>query len=257
MARQHLFLQFKDGITDTAPQVVYEVKILQQSLKDWGILAANESVDGKFGNNTLDAVKSFQEKKSLRVDGKVGQNTWAALLKVSPSDVEIIDRFPLTVSLNLDEIPSPWKSAATPIVPILVQAFRDQGLEHPAVLAYACATIGRESSWNPRAVNKTDAAAKSGYPGAGLAQITWIDNYKAAKEDTGIDFVGHPEYMFDPYKSLRAKASFYQRNGMIPYIEKGDYESAAGKYNAGKFTFRSDYTRNVARDTPLWLPVFT
>ena len=44
MAHQHLFLQLKDGITDTAPQVVDEVKILQQSLKDWGILAVSESV---------------------------------------------------------------------------------------------------------------------------------------------------------------------------------------------------------------------
>src|SRR4029434_8616992 len=107
-----------------------------------------------------------------------------------------------------------------------------------------------------KAVNKSDKAAKSGYPGAGLAQITWEGNYRAATEDTGIDFVGHPEYMFDPDKSLRVKAAFYKRNGMIPKIEEGDYESAAGKYNAGKCSFRSKYTQDVASETPLWLPVF-
>jgi hypothetical protein len=45
-------------------------------------------------------------------------------------------------------------------------------------------------------------------------------------------------------------------NGMIPYIERGEYESAAGIYNAGKATFRSPYTLKVAKSTPLWEGVF-
>ncbi|MGL5034011.1 MAG: peptidoglycan-binding protein [Microcystaceae cyanobacterium] len=262
MANQHILLQLNDGIEDTNPKVVTEVKLLQQRLKDWGVLAANATVDGKFGNNTLTAVKLFQQKKGLEADGKVGKSTWAELLKLTPADIEIIPRTPAPtvngdVQVNLDRIPSIWKKAATPLVPILVQAFHDQGVDNPLVLAYAAATIGNESSWNPKVVNTTDRASKTGFPGAGLAQITWKDNYEAAKKDTGIDFVGHPEYMFDPYKSLRAKASYYQRNGMIPYIEKGDYESAAGIYNAGNPRFRSDYTRKVARDTALWIPVFS
>ncbi|GBF78619.1 phage tail tip lysozyme [Aphanothece sacrum] len=92
MTRKHIVLKFNDGITDTTPAVVSEVKILQQVLKDWGVLDPNESIDGKFGNKTLEAVKLFQDKKSLQQDGIVGQNTWAALLKVSPSEIEIIPR---------------------------------------------------------------------------------------------------------------------------------------------------------------------
>jgi predicted chitinase len=124
------------------------------------------------------------------------------------------------------------------------------------VLAYAAATIGRESSWNPRAVNTTDAAAKTGYPGAGLAQITWKDNYVAVGKATDIDFIGKPALMFDPYHALRAKAAFYHLNQMIPFIQAGDYQSAAGIYNAGRASFRSDYTQNVAADTAKWLIVF-
>ncbi|MBW4522187.1 MAG: peptidoglycan-binding protein [Scytolyngbya sp. HA4215-MV1] len=255
--RQHITLQLNDGIFDTSTEVIKEVKLLQQCLKDWGMLGAND-IDGEFGPRTNDAVKRFQQKKSLEVDGVVGLNTWAALLKVSSSEVEIIPRIGSSSNdnLNLAKIPSEWKPAAAKYVPTLVKAFKAQGIHNPYVFAYACATICHESSWNPKAVNTTDAAARSGYPGAGLAQITWKDNYEMATRKTGIDFVNHPEYMFDPEKSLRAKAAFYQENRMIPYIERGDYESAAGIYNAGSPGSRSSYTRKVAHDTPLWFPVF-
>jgi hypothetical protein len=36
------------------------------------------------------------------------------------------------------------------------------------------------------------------------------------------------QYMFAPYKSISAQAAFFTVNGMIPYLERGDYESAAG-----------------------------
>jgi len=92
MAQKHILLQLQEGISDTTPAVVDEVKRLQKWLKEWGMLGPREAVDGKFGNHTNEAVKSFQQNQSLQVDGKVGQNTWAALLKVSPSEVEIIHR---------------------------------------------------------------------------------------------------------------------------------------------------------------------
>lgn len=38
-------------------------------------------VDGIFGTKTLAAVRQYQEAKGLAVDGIVGKNTWAALLK--------------------------------------------------------------------------------------------------------------------------------------------------------------------------------
>ena len=40
----------------------------------------NLSVDGIFGNNTLNAVRDFQRVNSLTVDGLVGNNTWKTLL---------------------------------------------------------------------------------------------------------------------------------------------------------------------------------
>jgi len=43
----------------------------------------------------------------------------------------------------------------------------------------------------------------------------------------------------------------------IYYIQRGDYESAAGKYNTGDFNGRNEYTHKVANDTFLWLTVFS
>ncbi|MFW5999801.1 MAG: spore cortex-lytic enzyme [Halanaerobiaceae bacterium] len=54
-----------------------DVRTLQRKLSQWGFY--EESVDGVFGNSTSRAVKDFQRKNGLRVDGLVGEKTWQAL----------------------------------------------------------------------------------------------------------------------------------------------------------------------------------
>jgi predicted chitinase len=225
---------------------------IQSRLNDLGLLLPEEA-NGIYSPQTQHAFAQFKQATKQGDPDKLGPGSVKALieLKKLPGGGDLQPK-----NLNLDKIPSKWKNAAKPYVPILVKAFQAQGIDNPKVFAYACATICHESSWNPKAKNTTDAAAKSGYPGAGLAQITWKDNYKAVGDATGIDFVNHPEYMFNPAHALQAKAAFYKLHGMIPYIEKNDYESAAGIYNAGKASFRSSYTKKVANDTPWWIPVF-
>ena len=53
------------------------VERLQRLLNELG---AGLAVDGIFGSNTEDAVENFQKEISLKVDGKVGPETWGALL---------------------------------------------------------------------------------------------------------------------------------------------------------------------------------
>lgn len=54
-----------------------EVKTIQQKLKDWGYYTG--SVDGIYGSKTVEAVKKFQEKNGLTVDGIAGEKTLAAM----------------------------------------------------------------------------------------------------------------------------------------------------------------------------------
>ena len=55
-----------------------DVKSLQEQLNQNGF---NLDVDGSFGPKTLEAVKQFQKKNNLAVDGIVGTNTYGALAK--------------------------------------------------------------------------------------------------------------------------------------------------------------------------------
>lgn len=52
--------------------------LLQERLNTLGFNCGK--IDGKFGNNTYNAVRSFQKSRGLSDDGVVGQNTWRKLL---------------------------------------------------------------------------------------------------------------------------------------------------------------------------------
>lgn len=71
-------------LAQTAGAVTYQrgssgstVKQIQTKLKNWGYYSG--SVDGVYGSGTEQAVKSFQRKNGLTVDGKVGPATQKAL----------------------------------------------------------------------------------------------------------------------------------------------------------------------------------
>ena len=69
------------------------VEYLQECLNIHG---EHVTVDGDFGNGTLKAVKSFQTKNKLMVDGIVGNQTWAALRDGAPQPPQTDGRKPHT-----------------------------------------------------------------------------------------------------------------------------------------------------------------
>ena len=63
-----------------------DVKKLQKALNSAGY---NLAVDGIFGTKTQSAVRSYQQKNGLSVDGIVGVNTWNSLSKISTQNTSI------------------------------------------------------------------------------------------------------------------------------------------------------------------------
>ena len=61
-----------------------EVRKIQEKLKRWGYYSGN--VDGIYGSQTLEAVKAFQRKNGLTVDGIAGTKTLAAMGITSSSN---------------------------------------------------------------------------------------------------------------------------------------------------------------------------
>ena len=68
------------GIGSRGPKVTE----LQQDLTrlGYGNLLGTPAIDGKFGPNTENAVKKFQQDNRLKVDGIVGPQTWGAICKL-------------------------------------------------------------------------------------------------------------------------------------------------------------------------------
>lgn len=60
-----------------------EVRTIQEKLKRWGYYSG--SVDGIYGSQTVSAVKSFQKKNGLTVDGIAGTQTLKAMGIISSS----------------------------------------------------------------------------------------------------------------------------------------------------------------------------
>ncbi|WP_366924750.1 spore cortex-lytic enzyme [Metallumcola ferriviriculae] len=54
-----------------------DVSLVQQKLRDWGYY--DGPIDGYYGGSTYEAVRLFQQKNGLRIDGVVGESTWQAL----------------------------------------------------------------------------------------------------------------------------------------------------------------------------------
>lgn len=64
-----------------------QVKLLQSALTDLGY--DTQGADGKYGNNTLAAVKKFQEANNLTADGLFGKNSLTALESILGTHLDL------------------------------------------------------------------------------------------------------------------------------------------------------------------------
>ena len=113
-----------------------QVKLVQNRLTELGFFSG--PISGNYMNQTIEAVKAFQEKNGLYVDGITGKDTWAAL-------------FGLDEALDASASPTPIPYAIT--VDIVNQAVIVYGLdangEHTVPLRYMVCSTGTEKNPTP------------------------------------------------------------------------------------------------------------
>lgn len=89
--------------------------------------------------------------------------------------------------------------------------------------------ITRESDWNPKAVNRTDANAKAGHPSEGLAQT--IPSTFAAYHVNGTS-----SDIFDPVANVAAAIKYIEANyGSITKVQQANASEPPKGYAAGGF----------------------
>lgn len=215
------------------------MEVLQQCLKNWGVLPKDSKVDGKFGPFTESAVERFQSlrppgtkdlSEGLQKTGKVDRNTWAELLKVSPSAIEMIPRpdatsIPNIPGFNIEVIlqkavPSGMQSIARRTIPVIVAECLSQGNNDRGKIAYILATAEHEShlgnlmteigdeSYFSRSYDPPGFVAQQlgndqkgdgpRYRGRGFVQVTGRANYTDWSHRLNLDLVNHPELATTP-----------------------------------------------------------
>ena len=69
--------------------------------------------------------------------------------------------------------------------------------------------------------------------GAGIFQITGRANFQKLSDDTGIDFINHPELLLEEANSLIAAVWFWNNRGLNKYADKDDVLSISKIINLG------------------------
>lgn len=69
--------------------------------------------------------------------------------------------------------------------------------------------------------------------GAGMYQITGRANFQRLSDDTGIDFINHPELILEEANSVVASIWFWNDRGLNKYADKDDVTSISKIVNLG------------------------
>lgn len=201
-------------------------------------------VDGRIGDRTVAAISRFEtEVLGLPAsDGIVapGDATMAALLAgLSPGP----SREKLTVVMPL-ALPSRIERYWEPLVAGMMR--RDITTE--LRMAHFVAQIGHETASLRYTEEIADGSAYEGrrdlgntepgdgcrFKGRGLIQLTGRANYAAYSEDTGVDYLAHPDAVAsDPFAAVDVACWYWAKRGLNALADRDDVKAITKRINGG------------------------
>lgn len=87
--------------------------------------------------------------------------------------------------------------------------------------------------YNGRMGNAAGSDDGWNFRGRGASQTTGRDGYERVKKATGIDVVGHPDYLIDPNYFLLCGVSDFVNCGCLPFAKADDVLGVTRKLNGG------------------------
>jgi peptidoglycan hydrolase-like protein with peptidoglycan-binding domain len=121
------------------------VVFLQKNLISlgYGSTLSPEGADGVFGSKTTRAVRDFQMKNALTVDGVVGTNTWNKIISLAPPENVLVNMIQSTSqSIPSIPIPKPPTSLPRPELPSQIQIATKTEGEKDNTMLYGLLVIG-------------------------------------------------------------------------------------------------------------------
>lgn len=247
-----------------------KVRAVQQLLRASG---HDLAVDGAFGPTTEAAVKSFQKKKGLTVDGVVGAKTWPALFAAAtdakggkqpgkvpgkkpgkqpgkkPSGTPkppTNDAKPQSGDITRADLEAMFpgrvsdSSRVEEGLPSLNEEMRKRGINNPARKAAFLATIAHESAFDY-------AAGEVGYDeysyrGRGYIQLTNDFNYEDAGDYLGVDLMGDNQSRASELQYSAPIAGWYWT------VARTDTNEAADNFNMGRVSANIGYDNSTGED---------
>ena len=102
--------------------------------------------------------------------------------------------------------------------------------------------VGRMGNSTP------EEAAK--YIGRGLIQLTGKDNYKAASEALGVDFIDNPQLLEEPRYAALSAGWFWNKKGLNALADTMDIDTMTKRINGGSIGIADRKAKiNMALDT--------
>lgn len=212
------------------------VKASEQLLKKLGFNPGK--VDGLFDRRTENAVRAFERREHLKVDGAIGANQLEKMKKLSKG---------VTLGQLHAIMPTLPMSKARAYLPLLNRAMAEAHINTRQRKAMFLAQLAHESVQLRFFEEIASGAAYEGrldlgnthpgdgvrYKGRGPIQLTGRANYRAAGRALGLPLEAKPKLAARPSVGFRTAAWFWTSRGLNALADRGDFIGVTRRINGG------------------------